>query len=520
MRRLVDTLAQRSREFQQLANAMPQMVFIADAEGEIEFLNQRACEYLGYEATESLPFSPGTVIHSEDRDRVKSRWTQSVEMQTPFHCEFRVLKAESQKFRWHLARAEPVHDDHGEIRAWYITCTDIHQRKLAEQKLSVALDKSTAASVAKSEFLANMSHEIRTPMTSILGYAELLSEKENDSEKIRLLQVIQQNGEFLVDIINDILDLSKIEAGKLEITFDEFEIRPFVEAIGTLFRERALEKNIEFDVQISDSIHDGIRTDAKRLRQILVNLIGNAIKFTDAGYVRLDVDRKGDDINFTVTDSGVGMESELVEKLFQPFQQGDASISRRFGGTGLGLAISHRLATMLGGGIQVESEPGNGSQFTLTLNAAASKGRFGSVLEPHEREDASFSEAPELHCRVLVVDDRRDVRFLTSSFLTSAGADVVDAENGLEAVKLVQSLTAERKCPDVILMDMQMPTMDGYEAASRLRSLGFENPIIALTADAMQGDMTRCIESGCNSYLSKPINRLELLRMVAGHLAR
>ncbi|QDU82038.1 Virulence sensor protein BvgS precursor [Polystyrenella longa] len=524
VRRLLESLDHRRSEFQQLADAMPQMVFITNSEGKFEFLNQRARTFLGYDREVFSAFNPCEVIHADDVARAESRWIMSMESHKSYHCEFRVKEANSGKFKWHLARAVPVRDEKGDVTQWYATCTDIHQRKLAEKKLSEALIKSTTAGIAKSEFLANMSHEIRTPMTAILGYAELLIEREEDKEKKQYLEIIQRNGGFLLDIINDILDLSKIEAGKLEIALEELELRPFIENTLTLLEERANEKEIEFEVEVDSVVMESIQTDSKRLRQILVNLIGNAIKFTEVGRVRLEVSQDSERIVFSVKDTGIGMNKDQTTRLFQPFQQGDASITRNFGGTGLGLAISQRLAKMLGGEIRVISEPGVGSTFSLILHAVATTS--GTPIEPTNEPaikilpESEVTTSPVLNCRVLVVDDRRDVRFLTTRFLTDAGAEVIDVENGLQAVQMVERGATNGRELDLILMDMQMPTMDGYQAASRLRSMGFDKPIIALTADAMQGDMTRCLESGCNAYLSKPINRIEMLTMVAEYVSK
>ena len=386
------------------------------------------------------------------------------------------------------------------------------------QSLSEQTQKAKEASLAKSQFLANMSHEIRTPMTAILGYAELLSNGDIDNEHADFLRIIRKNGEFLLEIINDILDLSKIEAGAVELSKTTFDFHAAIIDIQKLMQVRATENQIDLVVRISDSVPKHINSDSKRIRQILINLIGNAIKFTRVGSVNLSVDYKDTRLVLDVIDTGIGMSPAQVNQLFKPFHQADNSIAREFGGSGLGLVISQRLANMLFGEITVESELGKGSRFTFSLPVTPVTFDKQPEASPNVYRNQTFGsdEKIELDCTVLVVDDRRDIRFLSGRILSKAGAKVTYAENGLEAVGSVQSQLADGNSPDIILLDMQMPVVDGHEAARRLRKLGYTNPIVALTADAMYGDMERCLESGCTCYLGKPINSTELLNCVAG----
>lgn len=517
VRDLMETLDKRGREFRQLADSMPQMVFAADRRGRLEYLNHRASAYLGVSLEEARHLPWTDAIHSEDAEHAQAKWRRSIEEGVTFQSELRVRDVRTNKYRWHLARALPIWNENGVISRWFGTGTDIHQQKLNEQKLNIALERAAAAGAAKSEFVANMSHEIRTPMTSILGYAELLEQQEKDPEKLRFLSVIRQNGAFLLEIINDILDLSKIEAGKLEIVPERFELATFVHEIHSLMQVRAAETGVRFSVEFEGPVPETLRSDPKRLRQVLVNLVGNALKFTKNGAVRLVVRRDESQVAFDVIDTGIGMTEEQVGQLFQPFHQADASVTRRFGGTGLGLAISHRLAAMLDGEISVVSEAGVGSTFTLKLEAGKAPMR-SAIRTPAEDDDAASMRLKKA-CRLLVVDDRREIRFLAGRILSGAGAQVEYAENGYEAVQIVERLMATHTEPDLVLLDMQMPTMDGYQAAAELRSLGYESPIIALTADAMQGDMDRCLRSGCNAYLSKPIETEKMLRMINEHLS-
>jgi two-component system, chemotaxis family, CheB/CheR fusion protein len=391
------------------------------------------------------------------------------------------------------------------------------------------LHKAQLANASKSEFLANMSHEIRTPMTSILGYAELMTDLVANEEALGYLSTIRRNGDFLLGIINDILDLSKIEAGKFEIDIERFDPARVIEDVRSIMAVRAAEKGLSLDVEYRSPIPQLIESDAKRLKQILINLVGNAIKFTKQGSVKLVVEfaristsRKmkanwsSSQLRIEIIDSGIGITSEQQSRLFKPFSQGDASITQQFGGTGLGLAISQRLAAMLGGEIRVASKANQGSTFTLVI--ATGEIRDEDLIHPanyDEPEKATQSAANiQFDAHILIVDDRRDIRYLSKHIILKAGGRVTEAEDGLLAIESVKQATQSGEAFDLILLDMQMPNMDGYQTARRLRQIGYSGPIIALTADAMQGDMNKCLDAGCNDYLSKPIDKLKMLEMI------
>lgn len=392
------------------------------------------------------------------------------------------------------------------------------QRAYAEEQLKEARKIADAANESKSAFLANMSHEIRTPMTAILGYADLAYELVDNREAKQHLQTVKRNGKFLLDIINDILDLSKIEAGKLDINQERFAVNRLLEDVRSIMEVRASEKNLDLEVEYHGLIPAEIESDPKRLKQILINLVGNAIKFTERGNVRVVVRllRNEGLLKFEVIDTGIGISKHQRAKLFQPFSQGDAKVSRIFGGTGLGLAISQRLATMLGGTISVHSEVDKGSKFAVTIQAGDLAGV--DMIQPRETTEPlrtdQLTESIVLTCHVLVVDDRRDIRYLTRAILSAVGAKVSEAEDGYAAIEKMEDGREKGKTFDLILLDMQMPRLDGYETAVQLRARGYTAPIIALTADAMQGDMARCMECGCNSYLSKPIDAERLRNTV------
>ncbi len=420
-----------------------------------------------------------------------------------------------------------------------IYLVDLTQQKEQSRALEIARLQAETANRAKSEFIANLSHEIRTPMTAVLGYTDLLMERAklgqaNDPDTLEYLETIKRNGQFLLDIINDILDLSKIEAGKIDIDYRDFSLQDLLEDVYHLMQGRADEKKISFAIVHQNDLPLQISSDSKRLKQILVNLLGNAIKFTNRGGVRVEVryqntsDQQRSELVFAIHDSGIGMTREQLTKLFQPFSQGDMAVNRVFGGTGLGLAISQRLSHLLGGNIQVQSEFGKGSTFVCRIPVTdstipshlsapvgeSSRGGEASRASAMNSGAATGVSEPPLQCRILVVDDRRDIRLLSKTLLVKAGATVAEAEDGLKAVDAVARSMAAGEPFDLILLDMQMPKLDGYQTATHLRAMGYNRAIVALTAEAMQGDMVRCLSSGCNDYLSKPIDVKQLLSMV------
>ncbi|WP_372720722.1 PAS domain S-box protein, partial [Novipirellula sp.] len=461
------------------------------------------------------------IVHRDDLTRMIHAWRQTVNGNANFDEEFRILRADG-SVRWIAGVGEQVLTDKGEPKRILGLIWDITEQRELQDSLQEARAQAEAASDSKSEFLANMSHEIRTPMTAILGYTDLIAEQIQHPEALEHVRTIRRNGDFLLDIINDILDLSKIEAGKLDIAPERFAPNRLIEDVRSIMEVRASEGGLNLDVDYEGKIPSEVVSDPKRLKQILINLVGNAIKFTPSGEVRLRIRHQPEDrrLRIDIIDTGIGMKPEQKARLFKPFTQGDSSVTRHFGGTGLGLAISQRLAKMLGGTITVDSTEGQGSTFSLTIATGDIQGV--DMIKPMAMIQPNPDEAPiasiTLDCSVLVVDDRRDIRFLTKSLLTKAGATVDEAEDGEVAIKKVQALIGKDQSYDLILLDMQMPKLDGYQTAEQLRRMGFSAPIIALTADAMQGDMSRCIEQGCNDYLSKPIHKATMLQMVSRYV--
>ncbi len=406
-----------------------------------------------------------------------------------------------------------------------------HARLELQQQLERGMAEAREASRAKSEFLANMSHEIRTPMTSIIGYADLLLDPETTStERLTHIQTIRRNGEHLLSILNDILDLSKIEAGKMTLERVRCSPSMIIVDVASLMRVRAKEKGLFFEVHYQTPIPETIQSDPTRLRQVLMNLVGNAIKFTASGGIRIlarceDTEGGAPTLTLEIVDTGIGLSTTQVSSLFQPFVQADTSTTRKFGGTGLGLAICRRLAHILGGDIAIDSSPGRGSSFSLTVAAGSLEGirMFEELHEAGIPETGAVltTEGHEaLDCSVLLAEDGLDNQLLISTHLKRAGARVTIAENGRVAYDTAMAAVLAKEPFDVILMDMQMPEMDGYAATSELRRKGYTGPIVALTAHAMAGDRERCLAAGCTDYLTKPIGRSKLVASVAEHASR
>jgi signal transduction histidine kinase/DNA-binding response OmpR family regulator len=400
--------------------------------------------------------------------------------------------------------------------------------ELANETIRKAKESAEAANIAKSQFLANMSHEIRTPLTAVLGFAENLLEPASDHDRRVAVKTILRNGEHLLEIINGILDLSKIEAGRLEI--ERLPLSPVQLAadVVSIMRVRADAKKLALNLKFDGPLPETIQGDPTRLRQILLNLLGNAIKFTETGRVELAVrlaegSAARKQMEFKITDTGIGLTPEQSAKLFQPFTQADGSTTRKFGGTGLGLAISRPLARMMGGDVTVASVAGLGSVFTVTVDPGPLE-----TVRLLENPSEALAVEPEvtvtdlssvkLTARILLAEDSPDNQVLISNFLRKLGAHVEIAGDGRQAVDKALAALPSASPFDLVLMDMQMPELDGYEAARRLRSSRFEQPIIALTANAMGGDQQRCLDAGCTDYASKPIDRLRLVSQILEHL--
>lgn len=398
---------------------------------------------------------------------------------------------------------------------------DLTKQKRVEECLIEAKEAAEDANQTKNDFLANMSHEMRTPLAAVLGFTNLLLQDidgGDEAERRDFLETIDSSGKHLLNLIDDILDLSKIEAGELSIQCVTCSPRQILEEAIIILRARAEEKNLTLSLEGAVEIPELIETDPSRFRQLLLNLVGNAIKFSQCGEVRIATKiidtQRGRQLEVQVIDTGIGIEEDKMEVIFKPFVQADNSATRKYGGTGLGLSICRYIVERLGGSLQVESQVGIGSTFTATIDARQPK----NLDENNDRNavvksPGNLKNGPLQSAKILAVEDGFANQKLIAMILRRAGADVMVANNGKEGLEL-----ALQQPFDLILMDIQMPVLDGYEATRELRSRGFKKPIVALTAHAMTGDCQKCLDAGCDEYQAKPIEGEKLIATVKKHL--
>ncbi|MEF2231715.1 MAG: ATP-binding protein [Pseudodesulfovibrio sp.] len=399
---------------------------------------------------------------------------------------------------------------------------EIEVRERTQQDLALAKERAEAADRAKSDFLAGMSHEIRTPMNTILGMAELMLETDLTPEQQQYIEIFQASGAMLLGILNDVLDLSKIEAGEITLESVAIDARDFAERTRELAAGRARQKGLDFTVTVDEAVPDHFLGDPVRLRQVLVNLVDNGVKFTDKGSVRMSISRNDDDppgrLTFAVADTGIGIPPEAQSEIFNRFTQADASTTRKYGGTGLGLAICDRLVRLMGGAIRLESAPGRGSTFSFSLDfASGGPARQHPAPLPPTMEELTglLSRAPS---RILIAEDSDSNQALFELYFKGAACTLDFAENGQKAVEMF----ADNRY-DLVLMDIQMPVMDGYEATRAIREReradnAARTPVIAVTANAFKEDHDRCMAAGCDGYLAKPVGKRKLLECAARHV--
>lgn len=508
--------------------------FSVDLETQSVIWSDEFLEMLGLPESACNSIKVGEVpefVHPNDRDKVEEYLFKVLhsDTATDHQLDHRVIRSDKTE-RFVRMQSRIIFQGVGDDRRKKMiigTVLDITDQHAFEQKLESSKNVAEAANRSKSEFLANMSHEIRTPMSAIMGYADILSTSLVDSHALSCVSIIRNNGQYLLQIINDILDLSKIEAGKLEVTKSSVKTDQLLAGVASLMQVRATEKSLNFSVEIAQEIPSEIHTDPTRLRQVLINLIGNAIKFTAKGSVKLLVSYHADsgapDLCFDVIDTGIGISEEEQKLIFEPFMQSDAGADRNYSGSGLGLTISKRLTEMLGGKITLTSVAGQGTIFTVKIglgeHSRVSLISQDSLANADNHALAEVTGMPNLLGRILVVDDQQEIRFLAQHAIENAGGQVETADNGQEALDAIRIANEQDNPFDILVIDMQMPVLDGYEATRRLRASGFTRPIIALTANAMEGDREKSLQAGCNEHLIKPLNAPAFICLLHHYLA-
>lgn len=493
----------------------PEMVCILRGPEHIfEFVNEAHIRALGFDAT-------GLTVRQAQPESVEVHGILDEVYRTGNTAERRGMPVTvGDRLRYFNLTYAARRNQYGQIDGVMILGTEITEEHEREKELKAAKEEAEQANLLKSAFLANMSHEIRTPLGAMIGFADLLRDPMlSEAERASYIDIMIRNGESLAVIINDILDLSKVEAGHMSLEFSEVNPGKLAAEVVSLMRVKAKEKNLRLELKIEPTTPKTVVTDAVRLKQILTNLVGNAIKFTSSGTIKVKSfgctsDTGQASLCFEVTDSGMGIAKSEREKIFEMFVQADGSATRRFGGTGLGLALSRRFARALGGDVTItESSPGHGSTFLAQIAHQPERARAKETVKVEERQCSITNEAAMLNgVKVLVVDDAPDNQELIGHYLQKAGAVVDSADNGGAGYSKALS-----KDYDIVLMDIQMPEMDGYTATHKLREAGYQKPIIALTAHVMSDVRQRCVNVGCTGYLPKPINPKDLIATVAKH---
>jgi two-component system, sensor histidine kinase and response regulator len=526
-KRAEEALRESERRWRGLTEALPQLVWSAIPDGACDYFSRQWTEHTGAPEEDLLGWRWLEVLHPDDRERTRRIWLDSVAGRGPYDVEYRVRRSDG-VYRWFKTRGTPLRDEAGVICQWFGSCTDITDLRLTEDALRVAKEAAEAANRAKDEFLANVSHEIRTPMNAILGMTELTLDTPLTDDQRQCLRTVKSAADNLLGIINDLLDFSKIEAGKLELEPADFSLRA---ALGDTLRTlamRAHTKGLELVSYVQPDVPDALVGDAGRLRQVLLNLVGNAIKFTDRGEVIVSIrgqrteDRgqRTEDTSpsvlllFEVHDTGIGIPPDKQDKIFRAFEQEDTSTTRKYGGTGLGLTIAARLVTLMGGTIAVDSAPGRGSTFTFTA-------QFGR--QPHAPAPAA-ARLPVLldQLPVLVVDDNSTNRRILEEWLRIWQMEPVAVGDGVAALDTLGDAAARGRPYPLVLLDARMPDTDGLILAAQIRRRAelSATRLILLTSGDIPGDQAPLRALRIDAHLLKPVQQDELLEAIFRVMSR
>lgn len=516
-------LADSERRFRSIANSAPMFVWTTGPDATRNYCNEPWLNFRGRSLDQELGDGWTDGIHPDDYDRYHATFLEAFEARRTLELEYRVRRHDGE-YRLIMDRGNPRYSANGAFAGYVGACVDVTE-------LHRLRDVAEAANRTKSEFLASMSHEIRAPLTAILGFAELLSDDGSlavePERRAQAVQAMNSAGRHLLSLINDILDLSKIEAGRMTVEEIDVDLPNLLFDVESLLRARTDPKGISLSVRLETPIPQRIRTDPTRLRQILLNIAGNAVKFTAQGGVTLQIAAVGQGdaalLQIDVSDTGQGVTPEQADNLFNAFTQADASVTRTHGGTGLGLIISRRLAGLLGGDVKLtRAAPGQGASFRVQIALRTVEGAtWVSTLATDTQERVAPPKASiTLQGRILLAEDSPDNQRLIAFHLRRAGADVELADNGRIALEKLSAAWKRGMPFDLLITDVQMPEIDGYELAQTLRQHEDNIPIVALTAHAMSDDRAKCEAAGCDDYLPKPIDRHCLLEVCAKWLER
>lgn len=503
-----------SRDFYlTLFEEFPASIWRSGKDGVLNYFNKTWLGFTGRKMEEELNGGWFANVHPDDAERFKNIYNGALSKRHAFNTEFRLKRADGE-YRWIVNEGRPFSSLDDDFAGFIGVCTDITEKRQVTKNLMRAKESAEAASRAKSEFLANMSHEIRTPLNGIIGMSNLTLQSNLTADQRENLNIVNSCADLLLNVINDILDYSKIEAGKMTIDSIQFDLYKLLDDTFKAHLFKVREKGLKYKYQIGDGIPRLVVGDPKRLQQVLNNLVSNAVKFTDFGEVRICssvIEQQEEKVllRFAVSDTGIGIGKDETQRLFKSFSQVDGSITRKYGGTGLGLAISKQLVEMMGGEISVESEKNKGSIFSFTLQIKTSE-----VKEHEELSlEGSYKQKVKRSLEVLLVDEDEVNQMVASGILTTAGHRVTIANNGAQALELIQKQEF-----DIVFMDMQMPVMDGTEATRKIREMekGSDRhmPIIGLTAFVRKEDKEKFFASGIDDYVSKPIFVEELFKAV------
>ena len=519
-RSAVAKLAESEEQLSLLASNATDAVFRLSLDGHCLYASPSARDLLGIDPALLIGVQLLARFHPDDTQAVLGTFAalargESEDSVLAYRSE---LLDQPGTFRWMEAHCGLVRDEEGTPREIIASIRDVSKSKAMEEELRLARERAEAASAAKAAFLANMSHEIRTPMNGVLGFTELLAQSDLDDEQRRQVQLIADSGQAMMELLNDILDMSKIDSGQMRVTAEPVDLGNKLRNCARLMEPIARAKGVDLTITIDPTLPKCIIGDPLRIRQILLNLIGNAVKFTEQGMIAVRAREAGDVLSIDVADSGVGIPADRLEEIFHQFSQADASIARKYGGTGLGLSISAALAKLMGGTIGVASTPGEGATFTLHLPLVEAQ----EIAKVEDESDLypAFVTADLLKTapRVLIAEDHDINQELIAALAKAAGLDPRIAADGAQAIEMVQAAADAGEAFDLVLMDMQMPVIDGLEATRRIRALGYSAdrlPIVALTANAYAEDVAACLAAGMQAHLAKPVRLGELQELAS-----